>query len=61
MKDDNLSKLPEYEEQCDELIVIINSRNTHADYLNEIMTKYPTLTQYKELNGVGEGKTYYCW
>ncbi|MBQ8527225.1 MAG: hypothetical protein IJ429_02010 [Lachnospiraceae bacterium] len=61
LKDDNLSKLPEYEEQCDELIVIINSRNTHADYLNEIMTKYPTLTQYKELNGVGEGKTYYCW
>lgn len=59
VKDNDLSKLADYEEECNELIVIINSPNSHESYLNEIMKKYPALTKYVVIQGAGEGVSYY--
>lgn len=61
VKDDDLLLLPEYKEPCTGLIVIINSPESHTAFLNQVLENYPTLTQYKEIVGAGEGKTYYCW
>lgn len=56
---DNLSYLPQFEKECEKLVVIIMGTDSHEEYLSAVMDKYPKLTQYEKTLNWGEGTTYY--
>lgn len=55
----DMSKLPDFDEECTELVVIISGLNSPETYLDSIMKKYPKLKQCSKIAGTTGGVNYY--
>ena len=55
----DMSKLPDFDEECTELVVIISGLNSPETYLDSIMKKYPKLKQCSQIAGTTGGVNYY--